>query len=80
MRPDSVKSTVLHTQRHDPSAAAILVHDQIQGKVLDCSQEVRVQLGAPGVGVGRYEGGSKDQMFSCVPLKRTCREGMRKHV
>ena len=47
MRPDPVEGTVLHTQRHDPSTAAVLVHDQVQGKVLNCSPEVRVQLGAP---------------------------------
>ena len=41
MRSDSVKGAVLHTKSHDPSAGAILVHDQVQCKVLNCSRNVR---------------------------------------
>lgn len=38
MGSDPVQSTILHAQSHDSSAATVLIHDQIQGKVLNCSK------------------------------------------
>ena len=81
MCSDSVKGTILHAQSHDPSAAAVLVHDQVQGKILNCSQKARFSAGGHG-GDGGGEGfeGGMCRIISLLHVSgRSSRDHMRKH-
>ncbi len=53
-RPEAVQAAVLHAQRDHPAAGALLVHDQVQRKVLHCTPETgrnQVRLGVATLGV-----------------------------
>jgi hypothetical protein len=39
--PEPVDCSVLHAQRHDTPTDTLIVHDQVQGKILDCRTKAR---------------------------------------